>query len=190
MASRLPPDRLSDADLVDVCNHGDARDGAAAFETLYRRHKDFVLRVALRYVNDNDAALDALQETFSYLLKKFPPQGDGLTLTAKLTSFLYPVAKNSAISLARKAGRFPASGSVQPDDLPASEAPAASGIPALLKELPEQQREVITLRFVDDLSLNEIAELLDIPLGTVKSRLHLGIKQLRESPDTKKFFDP
>ena len=46
------------------------------------------------------------------------------------------------------------------------------------------------LRVVDDLSLQEIADVLEIPLGTVKSRLHLAIRQLRNAPGTKKFFDP
>ena len=56
-------------------------------------------------------------------------------------------------------------------------------------KVADQRREVITLRFVDDLSLQEITEVLQIPLGTVKSRLHLAIKQLRESPETRKFFE-
>jgi RNA polymerase sigma-70 factor (ECF subfamily) len=49
---------------------------------------------------------------------------------------------------------------------------------------------VLTLRFVDDLSLAEIAAALQVPLGTVKSRLHLAIKDLREDPRTKEFFGP
>jgi RNA polymerase sigma-70 factor (ECF subfamily) len=46
------------------------------------------------------------------------------------------------------------------------------------------------LRFVDDLPLQDIATALDIPLGTVKSRLHLAIKTLRESPEAKKLLSP
>jgi len=189
MATSGPPDRGSDKDLVAICNHGDEREAARAFEALYRRHKDYVLRIALRYVDDNDAALDALQETFAYVLKKFPPAGEGLTLTARFTSFLYPVAKNCAISLTRKSQRFPAA-DVRPDDLPAARAPEGSDVSGAIRDLPDERREVIMLRFVDDLSLKEIADVLKIPLGTVKSRLHLAIKQLRNAPGTKKFFDP
>ena len=50
--------------------------------------------------------------------------------------------------------------------------------------------EVLTLRFVDDLSLAEVAEALGIPLGTVKSRLHLALKELREDPQIKHLFEP
>ena len=177
-----------DAVLVDICNHGDAREAERAFETLYKRHKAFVLRVALRFAPDNDAALDALQETFTYLLSKFPPTGPGLTLTANLTSLLYPVAKNSALTLRRKAERF--SHDAEPEDLPAAPVVAPSDIPALLRDLPAERREVLMLRFVDDLSLQDIATALDIPLGTVKSRLHLAIKTLRESPEAKKILSP
>ena len=66
-----------------------------------------MLRVALRFAPDIDTALDVLQDTFVQLLRRFPPTGDGITLTAKLTTLLYPIAKNSAISAARRAGRFP-----------------------------------------------------------------------------------
>jgi len=148
-----------------------------------------VLRVALRFVPDHDSALDVLQETFSYLLRKFPPTGDGLELTAELTTYLYPIAKNKAIDLMRKARRFPASHTVAPDDLAAAQQAAGAEISGLLRSLPSEQREVLLLRFVDDLKLQEIADLLAIPLGTVKSRLHFGIRQLRDCPATRVLLD-
>lgn len=181
MARPGKSDQRSDQELVRLCNTGDAAEAARAFESLYSRHKDYVIRVALRFVQDRDLALDVLQETFGYLLRKFPPTGEGLILTARLTTLLYPVAKNSALDLMRKAGRFPA-GDLQPDELPAR-APTESGdIADVLGSLPDERREVVLLRFVDDLSLQEIASALDIPVGTVKSRLHLALRQLRESP--------
>ena len=129
-----------------------------------------------------------MQETFIYLLKKFPPPGDGLRLTAKLTTFLYPVARNLAISAHRKAGRMEIADD-DPDDLHAPAAASEPEVDALLGDLSAERREVVRMRFVDDMSLSEIAAALEVPLGTVKSRLHLAIKQLRENPATKKFFD-
>jgi DNA-directed RNA polymerase specialized sigma24 family protein len=115
MAEPGKSDPRSDQELVRLCNVGNAAEAARAFDAIYQRHKDYVIRVALRFVRgDHDAALDVLQETFSYLLRKFPPSGDGLTLTAQLTTFLYPVAKNSAITLLRKAARFPAAETARP----------------------------------------------------------------------------
>jgi RNA polymerase sigma-70 factor (ECF subfamily) len=181
---------LSDFDLVEICNHGTAADAEQAFNTLYQRHKAYVIRVAMRYVSDHDIALDALQETFTYLLRKFPPSGKGLTLTSQLTTLLYPVAKNNAITLLRKSTRFPGNPDQEPDDLPAHEVSEPGAITELLADLPVERREVVLLRFVDDMSLQEIADALQIPLGTVKSRLHLAIRQLRDSPAIKNLHFP
>ena len=190
---KRPYGELRDEELVEICNVGGADDAARAFEALYRRHRDYVLRVALRFARDRELALDALQETFAYLLRKFPPSGPGLVLTARLQTLLYPAAKHCAISALRKAGRNADRGdNVSPDDLPAEggETPDPRVIDAALALLSAERREVLTLRFVDDLSLAEIADALGVPLGTVKSRLHLALKQLRENPDIKDLFDP
>lgn len=172
-----------------ACNDGDAAEAVKAFSSLYRRHRDYVLRVALRYTDDHDIAADALQDVFAYLLRQFPPPGPGLTLTARLTTYLYPIAKNSAISVLRKAKRG-SGGDVEPDEIPAAESSRTGGddIDRLLDSLPPARREILKLRFLDDLSLEEIAGILEIPLGTVKSRLHLAIKALRDDPATKNFF--
>lgn len=183
-------DRQSDEELVRLCNVGSADEAEAAFGSLYRRHKNFVLRVALRYVPDNDSALDVVQETFSYLLRKFPPGGAGLALTARLTTLLYPVAKNNAISLQRKASRD-GNADRDPDELPsaADNSNEDRDVHSLLAGLPADRRELVTLRFVDDMSLNDIAAALDLPLGTVKSRLHAAIADLRKLPQVKEFFE-
>ena len=55
--------------------------------------------------------------------------------------------------------------------------------------LPEPQREALLMRFVDDMSLAEIAAALSIPVGTVKSRLHNSLAALRRDPRTRAFFD-
>jgi RNA polymerase sigma-70 factor (ECF subfamily) len=185
-----PIDRRSDEELVALCNVGDAREAARAFETLYRRHRDFVLRVARRFTRDRELALDALQETFTYLLNKFPPAGDGLTLTARLPTLLYPAAKNAAITAVRKARRYAGGGDAELEEIPADPPPDAGPIDAALAKLSPERREVLNLRFVDDLSLAEIAVALDVPLGTVKSRLHLALKELREDSRIKDLFAP
>src|SRR5262245_18888102 len=150
-----PTDRRTDEELIALCNAGDARDAARAFETLYRRHRDFVLRVARRFTRDRDLALDALQETFTYLLKKLPPAGYGVALTARLQTLLYPAAKNAAITAVRKARRLESDGA-ELDELSADAPADAEPIDAALAVLSPGRREVLTLRFVDDLSLAEI----------------------------------
>jgi len=194
MLGRVSPDsrdRRSDEELVEVCNRGDAAEALAAFSSLYRRHRDYVLRVALRYTRDRELAADALQEVFAYLLRQFPPPGTGLTLTARLSTYLFPIARNAVISQLRKDGRLERA-ETEPDELPAASDTSSEDddIDRLLASLPPERREILTLRFVDGLALEEIASALDIPLGTVKSRLHLAIKALREHPAAKKFFEP
>lgn len=181
-------DPRSDLELIDAVNQGDAQ----AFESLYHRHRDYTLRLAMRFTGERNLALDAVQDSFVYFYKKFP----GFTLTAKLTTFLYPVVKHNALTLKKKAQR--AQGDASDEVLKAQPSQAAANDPAqaestddlttLLATLPEAQREVLVMRFVDGLSVEEIAQALDIPVGTVKTRTHHAIKKLRESPTTKKFF--
>ncbi|MCY4441961.1 MAG: sigma-70 family RNA polymerase sigma factor [Deltaproteobacteria bacterium] len=193
MAQRL--DRRSDRDLVELCNRGSRDEAVGAFESLYRRHRDYVTRVALRFGADREAAVDVLQETFLYLLKKFPHTGEGLVLTAQLRSLLYPVAKNLTLSTLRQHGRLDDSEEFDPDRLPAPNAadPAErdpARLSSALARLSPERREAVLLRFVDDMSLQDIADTLSIPLGTVKSRLHLAVRELRDSPEIKDFAKP
>jgi RNA polymerase sigma-70 factor, ECF subfamily len=176
---------LSDLELVAAINRGDP----VAFEVLYFRYRDWVTALAFRFTGDQDASLDVLQETFLYVLKKFP----GFRLTANFKTFLYPAVRNLSIAARRKAERYQASAADidQLHKLPGPERSlAGSGdLEVVLASLPEEQREVVLLRFVDGLSLAEVAEAMAIPLGTVKSRLHNALKTLREDRRTQEFFN-
>jgi len=188
----ITKDPRSDEQLVAAVNEGDA----GAFEALYLRYRDWSVALAFRFTGDRDAALDVMQEAFLYLLRKFP----GFALTAQMKTFLYPVIRHLAIAAAQKSRRFSsptlgASDDELIDRLPAPPPATAPGanlgdLHAVLARLPAGQREVVVLRFVDDLSLQEIAAALGIPLGTVKSRLHLALATLRDDPRTKKYFEP
>src|SRR5436190_10540998 len=177
-------DTRTDLELVAAINGGDA----AAFEVLYLRYRDWVTALAYRFTSDNDLALDVLQDTFLYFLKKFP----GFTLTSQLKTFLYPAVKNLSVAARRKAQRHQPTESelAALDRTPTPEAPAdQDDLAVVLANLPNEQREVLLLRFVDGLNLAEIAEAMEIPLGTVKSRLHNALDSLRRDPRTKVFFE-
>ena len=88
----------SDQELIELANKGDSD----AFEALYRRYRDWVYRLAWRFTGNESDALDALQETFTYLLGKFP----GFELTASMTSFLYPVVRHISYTIRSKRSRF------------------------------------------------------------------------------------
>ncbi len=171
----------TDADLVRAAGRGDER----AFTVLYYRHRDWVLGLAWRFCRDEEIALDVLQETFSYLLRKLP----GLTLSATFKTFLYPVVKHLTRDEKLRRGRL-VTGSELPEQWiwAPSETGSREELALALTALSEEQREVLLLRFVDGLSLLEIAQALEIPLGTVKSRLHLALKILREEDGAKDYF--
>lgn len=162
----------SDQELVTGIGRGDA----SSFESLYHRHKEFVWRTALRMCSGDDhAALDVSQETFAWLLQRCRKR---LVLTAKLSTFLYPAIRNIAHTR-RRHTRREVLGEV-PEQAAASVPDTASdSLERLVKDLPSGQREVLLLRFVEDMSLLEIASSLDIPTGTVKSRLHHALVTLR-----------
>jgi RNA polymerase sigma-70 factor (ECF subfamily) len=155
------------------------------------------VNLAFRTTGDREIALDVLQETFAYLWRKFP----GFQLTAKFTTFLFPTVRHLAIAARRKRQRLqsppqvastamsdPAS-SAADDPSQQAESPR-DGLARVMAALPDTHREVVLLRFVDDLSLAEIAAAMDIPIGTVKSRLHHALRALREDEATKKYLEP
>jgi len=185
MTRKPPSDPLGDRALIAAVNRGDP----AAFERLYERYRDWVVSLALRFTGNHDDALDVLQETFAYFLTKFP----GFSLHAALTTFFYPVVKNLALATRRKQRRalavddtvleIPAPPETDPDA-------ARAEVEAVVQVLPAPQREVLLLRFVDGFSLDEIAGALEIPPGTVKSRLHFALQKLRNDPRTQSHFAP
>jgi RNA polymerase sigma-70 factor, ECF subfamily len=188
----LPTDAAetaTDQSLIATINAGDPE----AFEALYRRHRDWAVALAHRFTGDADLALDVLQETFLYVLKKFP----GFQLNCQFRTFLYPVVRNISLNARRKIVRLRP---VDPATLHEVAAPEPSSalatesqldeLASVLAGLPEEHRETLWLRHVDGLALGEIAEILEVPLGTVKSRLHNGVRMLRDDPRTRRFFEP
>jgi len=176
-------DPRADALLVGLASRGDEE----AFLALYKRHRSFVISVARRYTRDESEALDVLQDTFAYLVKKLP----SLRLTSKLSTFLYPAVRNIALTIRRKDRMVALSPThdTAGKAVPAGPETGPRPIEKVVADLPEGQREVLILRFVNDLSLREIAAVLAIPIGTVKSRLHQAIATLREDPKTRQLFD-
>jgi RNA polymerase sigma-70 factor (ECF subfamily) len=178
-----PPqaDPRHDQELIAAINAGDA----TAFDVLYYRYRHWVAALAQRFTANHDDALDVMQDTFMYLLGKFP----GFELSASLKTFLYPVVKHLAQQRRRKTARHTGA-DIDLEVIPAR--PTGSGpdeLVQVLANLPAQLSEVLLLRFVDGLNLNEIAKAVSIPLGTVKSRLHRALASLRSDERTKKYFE-
>jgi RNA polymerase sigma-70 factor (ECF subfamily) len=173
----------SDQELIQAANKGDP----GAFDELYHRYKDWVVRLAYRFTRNEDDAFDVLQDTFAYFLGKFPD----FRLTAQMTTFLYPVVKNLSLESIRKKRR-----EIIDDELLVLQSTppeqhkrtAIQDLARVMSSLPSLQKEVVAMRFLDDMKLDEIAVALDIPVGTVKSRLHNAVQTLRTDERTCRYF--
>ncbi len=173
----------SDQELIELADQGDAE----AFEALYYRYRDWVYRLAWRFTGNREDALDVLQETFAYLLGKFP----GFELTASMRTFLYPAVRHLSAAIRAKKRQLTSDTEILEElAAPASAEPDSrrSELSAVLAVLPDEQREVLLMRFVDDMSLQEIAIALAIPVGTVKSRLHNALRTLQGDRRTRDYF--
>lgn len=222
--AEAPPDPRSDRELIVAIQGGEQ----GAFAALYWRHREFAMKVAWRFSSCDADALDAVQNAFVYLAGKLRATGPGgaggpgaataggteetsagengppvkFELTAKLTTFLYPVVKHEAMALRRKAQRMKLGADLTGaagrdaerggggvfEELPARDAPADAGLSArrvakAVAGLSSGQREVVLLRFIDGLSMEEISQVLVVPVGTVKSRLHLALKSLADDKE-------
>jgi len=173
----------TDEQVISAVNAGDGE----AFAALYLRYRDWVYGLAMRLTGNAAQAADVVQETFLYLLKKFP----GFELRCSLKTFLYPVVRHIAVTIARQ-GRRAVSDEELMRETPAREAADAGGLQAelaaVMAGLAAEQRQVVLMRFVDDMSLAEIAEALDLPVNTVKSKLYRGLEALREDSRTRRYF--
>lgn len=177
-------DPRSDETLVNALNQGEAD----AFETLYYRYREWVVGMAYRFTGNREDAVDVLQETFAYFLRKFP----GFKLRAKLTTFLYPVVKNISLRARQKRMRFASNEEIPEEPVEAEDTDdweQRSELSTVMQGLSDGHREVVMLRFVDGMTVEEIAQALEVPLGTVKSRLHHALEALRGDARVRKYFE-
>jgi len=171
-----PAEQCSDGELLVRIAGGDRE----AFDVLYRRFVRPVFALALRRLGDRGRAEDAVQETFASIWRAArsyrPERGPG-------APWLYAVARNAITDRGRARVEMPA----EVPDTPSSEAGPAeraeSGWTAwrvhrALEELNDNERKVVELAYWSGLSQSEIAEFLNIPLGTVKTRTRAALGRL------------
>lgn len=159
---------------------GQARLDGERFEALYRQYANDVLRVSYFYLGDRQQAEDVTQDVFVRLLTRTPDLEPG-----KEKAWLLKVALNRCRDLWRAAWvkrvvlgspameLAPAPGSMD-DRLEKQELLAA------IRKLPAEFRKVILLHYYQGYGISEIAEMLNVPEGTVSSRLSRGRKKLEE----------
>ena len=173
-------DQVTDQALIERVQHGDKK----AFDLLVLKYQNRIMKVLSRYLYDQNEVQDMAQEAFIKAYRALPNfRGDSAFYT-----WLYRIAINTAKNHLVAAGRRPPR-----DDIDAEEAEqfdAASGlkeyatpermalrselagtIQNAIEELPEELRVAIVLRELEGLSYEEIAEAMECPIGTVRSRI-------------------
>lgn len=181
---------LTDAELMELVRVGDY----CAFDELYNRYSEPICRFLFQLTWDQETAEDYLQETFLRLYRaryRYEPTG-------KFSTFIFQIAKNYYLSQRRKSkchseevsltfqdrnGHKPfenirANERIEPE-VHLIEEYNRFRMRRAISLLPDSQKIVFTLSHFEGLKYVEIAELLEIPIGTVKSRMHTAVNTLR-----------
>ena len=174
----------SDEELVEACQAGEA----SAFDVLVARWEDKIRGAAYRFLGSEEEARDVAQEAF---LKAYRALG-GFKREARFSSWLYQIATNLCRDrLRRRRTRATVSLEELEETGPVIMDPRQGAHERLqqldigravrraVNALPEEQREVVILKEYQELTFLEIAQALDVPLSTVKTRLYRGLGQLR-----------
>ncbi len=164
-------------ELIQRMGQGDA----GAVEELIGMYYPEILRYCLWHAPNRSMAEDAAQETFLKVIRFF----DRYAHRGRFKSFIYQIAANTCIDLWRKNGRREVSLEEVEADFAYSEpgfdrVQSDMALRQLTRSLPEDLREVVLLRYGQDLTMREIAETLGVPLRTVQSRLRSALKKLKK----------
>ena len=179
----------NDEQLLEAYRDGDI----PAFRTLIQRHQDDLLRFLVRLTGDRQTAEDVFQETFLQV----HISADTFDATRRFKPWLFTIAANKARDMLRKklrrqevdlsapVNRDPAEGgqtfidlmevSIPPPDEGLQSQERDQLVQKAVDRMPQSLKEILLLAYFQRLSYAQIAEELDIPLGTVKSRLHSAV---------------
>lgn len=177
--------KFSDEKLILRFQEGDIN----AYNELVKRYKDRLLNFVFRYFNNLEQAEDVVQDT----LIKLYTHANYYKNVAKFSTWIFTIAKNNALTELRKNkrkrtdslhtddGRFLDIGSKEESlESRVQNEIAVDQLNKFLDEIPENFRIAVVLRDFQELSYDEISKILEIPIGTIKSRINRGRIQLAE----------
>jgi RNA polymerase sigma factor (sigma-70 family) len=177
---RLDPTQLSDQALLAEV----ARSNEAALAELYDRFGRPAYGLALRVLRDASLAEDAVQDAFLQVWRAAGTFDPG---RAKASTWLLTFVHRRAVDLVRREERRrtePTASAPEPEERGADEDAEIRSrreiVQEALRRLPPEQREAIELAYYGGLTQSELAERLDQPLGTIKSRMFTGLQRLRD----------
>lgn len=174
---------MNDAKLIQEFCNGNTQ----VFNQLVERWQPRIYRLAFRYFNSHDEAREITQKTFIRVYKKLSSLDD----YAAFPAWIYRIAQNLCRDEAKRAGRRRSQPMDSLHQYP--EEPSVAGNPGqpleqkelgrilqqALQQLPPEQRMVVIMKEYEELKFREIAEVLDLPESTVKSRVYYGLRSLR-----------
>jgi RNA polymerase sigma-70 factor (ECF subfamily) len=181
---REKAERLADEELMPWIGRKDAE----AFEVFYDRHGGAAYSLAYRILGERGAAEDCIQEAFISIWRsggRFDPT------RGSVRSWTLSIVRNRAIDVLRsKAGKAPkmtfdddeileSRPSAELTEEEAMRHETATEVRGALSQLPGEQSKVIQLAYFGGFSQSEIASMLNVPLGTVKGRMRLGLEKIR-----------
>jgi RNA polymerase sigma-70 factor, ECF subfamily len=177
------PKTAGNADVEDALGQRAAQGDMGAFDALVTLLQGRVFGLAVRMLNDRGEAEDLTQEVFVALYHHLP----GFRGESKLTTWVFTITRNRALNRMKFLRRRGAYNATELDDAAASaladtsqpvvgEQQDADSVRALLethlRALPDEQRVLLVLRDLQDMSYEEIASETGLPMGTIKSRIH------------------
>jgi len=173
-------DEIGDKELMLLIKKGDKD----AFNELYSRYGRLVFNFAYKLTGTIVEAEEVTQEVFEKIWRK----RNTYIIDKKITTWMLQICKNAAIDLLRRRKRtspideyqldFLVDDTINLDDEVELKSTRKTLMEAI-SNLPDEQREIIRLMYFDGLTQQEIADSLEIPLGTVKSRLKLAMSKLK-----------
>ena len=179
---------LADEDLISLIGSGDTQ----AFAVLYDRHGKVAYSLAYRMMGERQAAEDLVQEAF---LKVWRAAGSYRVEKASVRTWILSVVRNRGIDVLRSSASRRRTQERVEAQTPASQPSEAFGeawhnsqrerVREALRGLPLEQLKVLELSYFSGYTHTEIAGLLELPLGTVKGRMRLGLKKIREHFDAR-----
>src|SRR5919112_1746007 len=178
---------LADEDLISLAASGDPK----ALAALYDRHGRVAYSLAYRIMGERQAAEDLVQEAF---LKVWRAAGSYRVARASVRTWVLSIVRNRGIDHLRSTASRRRTQDRIEAQTPTSQPSEAFGeawrnskgeqVREALRGLPAEQLKVLELAYFSGYTHTEIAELLDLPLGTVKGRMRLGLKKMREYFDS------
>jgi RNA polymerase sigma-70 factor (ECF subfamily) len=179
----LPEIAFSEVSLVQRLIERDE----TALSDLYAQYSRLVYSIAMRTVQNPHLAEEVTQDTFLKIwdqAERWNPQ------RGRFSSWLIAITRYTAIDHLRKEQRRPIQNAIEWDDVRLGQAALVDDLTwqdgwmlhAYMERLPEEQEQAIELAFFQGMSHTEMAEYLNLPLGTVKTRVRLALKKLKSYP--------